>query len=253
MRACPPLRDGQRMSGRPLALDLSAAGEGGITPDGRADSTVSASLVIGGLVLLDERLHPRRILLLVPVTAHWCRTAAGLDDDIREHEVRVDAHRRHMRHVDGLLATAHKFRREVDHAGRCNEHLGRKQSIPARKSTCTEYFALRERPALEPEIPSTMPERQTTRAESHRSITSECYSIGRGSRATGNSSAPWQVGPCSGSLASDRLPVTTVVMRMAANRHAAPAPGSPQKSANRSSPARPFAITARGAAPTSAG
>ena len=107
--------------------------------------------VVGGLVLLDELLHPQGVPLAVAVAAHGAGAAGGLDEDVREQQVGVDADRRDVRHVDRVLLTADQLRRDVDDAGRRDPHLRRKPEVARGEPAGAKDVAAGERPALAPE------------------------------------------------------------------------------------------------------
>src|SRR5689334_18576097 len=72
----------------------------------RAAPGGAAAAVMVGLVALDQVLHPRGVALAVPVAEDRIRSAARLDEHVRQDEPRVDLHRRDVRHVDRFLLSA---------------------------------------------------------------------------------------------------------------------------------------------------
>src|ERR1044072_6664059 len=58
------------------------------------------------LVLLDEVLHADRIGLAVAVTGHRRGAAAGLDDDVGEEQVGINAHGSHVDNMYRLFFSA---------------------------------------------------------------------------------------------------------------------------------------------------
>ena len=79
--------------------------------------------------------------------------AAGLDEDVREHEVRVDANRGDVREVDRLLALAHPLGGVVHDAVRRDQDLGGKEAVAAAEAAGAEHVALRRSaaPSVDPE------------------------------------------------------------------------------------------------------
>ena len=83
----------------------------------------------------------------MPVAAHRLGSAARLDHHVREEQVRVDFHRRHVRHVDRLLAPAEPLRRVVRHARRRDRDLRRKQVVAPAPAARPEHVLAGDRPA----------------------------------------------------------------------------------------------------------
>ncbi len=79
--------------------------------------------------------------LPVAVALDGAGPAGRLDVHVREHEVGVDPHRRHVRHVHRVFEPAEPFRRVVDDAGRRNRHLCRKEAIARAQAARAEDVA----------------------------------------------------------------------------------------------------------------
>ncbi len=112
--------------------------------------TSSRSVVLR-LILLDELLHADGIGLPVAVAFDGAGPAGRLDVDVGEHQVRVDAHRRDVRHVHRVFEAAEPLGRVMDDAGRRNRHLCRKQSIARAHAARAKHVSLRERPPFPPD------------------------------------------------------------------------------------------------------
>ena len=103
------------------------------------------------LVLLDELLHPHRVLLPMAVARHRRRAAARLDDHVREQQVRVDADRGHMRNMDRMFFSADQLRGVVHDRGRRDQHLGRETAVAAREPAGAKHVAVGKGLPLPPE------------------------------------------------------------------------------------------------------
>src|SRR5947209_4539698 len=101
-----------------------------------------------GLVALDQGLHAHGIALAVAVAHDRLGPAAGLDDHVREEQVRVDLHGGDVRDVDRLLLGADPARRVLDHAGGRDGDLGREHAVAAGPAAGPEHVAGGERTAL---------------------------------------------------------------------------------------------------------
>src|SRR5207248_9547150 len=95
--------------------------------------------VIRRLVLFDQFFHPDGVALAVPVAPYRTRAPARLDHHVREEQVRVDQHRRDVRHVDRLVAPAEPLRRVVHDACGRDRDLRRKQVVSAAPAARPKY------------------------------------------------------------------------------------------------------------------
>ena|SRR5687768_213355 len=118
--------------------------------------------VILGLVALDELLHPDRVCLAMPMAFDRAGAAGGLNIDVRKHEVRVDAHRRDVRHVHRMLKAAEPLGCVVNDARWRNRDLRRKQPIARAQTARAEDIAFRKWP---PFFPDDKQHNQRDRAE----------------------------------------------------------------------------------------
>ncbi len=89
--------------------------------------------------------------LAMAVAAHRARAAGAFNHHVREEQVSIDQHRRHVREVHRLFASADELRRVVHDAGRRDRHLRREQQVPAAEPARAEDVRTRQSPALVPE------------------------------------------------------------------------------------------------------
>ena len=110
----------------------------------------------------------------------WQRTgsdaAARLDHDVREEQVRVDVHRRDVRHVDRVLAPADPLRRVLHDARRRNRHLRRKQVVAAAPAAGPKHVLARHPAAAHRDHAAEQRQRRRRRRPTSQS-SSECVSV----------------------------------------------------------------------------
>jgi hypothetical protein len=85
------------------------------------------------------------------VAADRTGAAGAFNHDVREEQVAIDHHRRHVRQVHRLLATAEQLRRVVYDARRRHRYLRREHQVAAAESARAEDVRTRQPPALVPE------------------------------------------------------------------------------------------------------
>ena len=111
-------------------------------------SRSAAPLELPTLASLDERLDLDGVRLGMAVTHDGVRPSTGLDDDVRENEMRVDFDGGNVRDVNRLLLLADPPWRVLHDASRRDRDLRGEETVPAGPPTGAEHVALHERPPL---------------------------------------------------------------------------------------------------------
>src|SRR5688572_18341415 len=115
-------------------------------------------------MLFNELFHLYRIPLAVTVADDRVVPASGFDEDVREHDVRVDLDRRDVRHVDGLFQLADPLRRVVGHArGRNHDLRGKQPVAPAEPAGAEDVL-----PGQGPSLPKDVPRHQRDQDNRHQ-------------------------------------------------------------------------------------